>query len=81
MADTRETSLCCGMGGSRVWMETAKNERFSDIRLNQASTWGPKNWSPLAHIASPSLRTARLSLRTAAAIQIKDITEVLQEVI
>ena len=36
MADNRENSLCCGGGGGRIWMETKKGERFSDIRLDQA---------------------------------------------
>ncbi|MGD9302577.1 MAG: (Fe-S)-binding protein, partial [Desulfobacterales bacterium] len=36
MADTLENSLCCGGGGGRIWMETVKEERFSDLRLEQA---------------------------------------------
>ncbi|MEI6153989.1 MAG: (Fe-S)-binding protein, partial [Deltaproteobacteria bacterium] len=30
MAESREDSLCCGMGGGRAWMETEKSERFSN---------------------------------------------------
>ena len=36
MADSLEDSLCCGGGGGRIWMETVKGERFSDLRLEQA---------------------------------------------
>ena len=36
MADSLENSLCCGGGGGRIWMETSKGERFSDLRLEQA---------------------------------------------
>jgi Fe-S oxidoreductase len=36
MPDTRKNSLCCGGGGGRIWMETVKGERFSDIRVAQA---------------------------------------------
>lgn len=33
-------SLCCGGGGARIWLETPRNERFSDTRLQQALTSG-----------------------------------------
>jgi len=36
LPESRENSLCCGGGGGRVWMETIKGERFSDIRIDQA---------------------------------------------
>ena len=36
MPESRKNSLCCGGGGGRIWMETPKGERFSDLRLAQA---------------------------------------------
>ncbi|RPJ59653.1 MAG: (Fe-S)-binding protein, partial [Dehalococcoidia bacterium] len=36
MPESRVDSLCCGGGGGRIWMETPKGERFSDLRLEQA---------------------------------------------
>jgi len=36
MADARADSLCCGGGGGRIWAETPKEERFSDLRVAQA---------------------------------------------
>src|SRR5680860_778377 len=36
MKDSRADSLCCGGGGGRVWMETHKEDRFSDLRIQQA---------------------------------------------
>ncbi|MCD4716030.1 MAG: (Fe-S)-binding protein, partial [Desulfobacterales bacterium] len=38
--DSRENSLCCGGGGGRIWMETRKGERFSDILVEQAIEQG-----------------------------------------
>ena len=32
----RENALCCGGGGGHIWMETKKEERFSDTRVKQA---------------------------------------------
>jgi len=37
MGEEREDALCCGGGGGRIWMETKKGERFSDIRVTQAA--------------------------------------------
>jgi len=36
MANIREDSICCGGGGGRVWAETKKGERFSELRIDQA---------------------------------------------
>ena len=36
MPESRASSLCCGGGGGRIWMETLKGERFSDLRVRQA---------------------------------------------
>ncbi|MCP4577082.1 MAG: (Fe-S)-binding protein [Deltaproteobacteria bacterium] len=38
--NARENSLCCGGGGGRIWMETVKGERFSDILVTQAVEQG-----------------------------------------
>ncbi|MEW6033684.1 MAG: (Fe-S)-binding protein [Chloroflexota bacterium] len=40
LPDSRETALCCGGGGGRIWMETKVGERFSDIRLEQTRSVG-----------------------------------------
>ncbi len=81
MANAREKSLCCGMGGGRIWMETAKNERFSDIRLKQAIDVGAEVLVTACPYCITQFEDSRLSLKDSAAIQIKDITEILQEVI
>ena len=81
MADIREKSLCCGMGGGRIWMETAKNERFSDIRLQQAMDVGAEELVTACPYCITQFEDSRLSLKDNADIQIKDITEILREVI
>jgi Fe-S oxidoreductase len=81
MSDLRETSLCCGMGGGRIWMETAKNERFSDIRLKQAQETGAEVLATACPYCITQFEDSRLSLADANTIQIKDITEILREVV
>ena len=81
MADLRETSLCCGMGGGRIWMETAKNERFSDIRLKQAKDTGAEILATACPYCITQFEDSRMSLADSSVIQIKDITEILREVV
>jgi Fe-S oxidoreductase len=81
MPDSRESSLCCGMGGSRIWMETRKGERFSDLRLEQAIGAGAEVLATSCPYCISQFEDSRLTLKNSEAIQIKDITEVLQEVI
>lgn len=40
MEHSAEDGLCCGGGGGRMWMETPRGERFSDLRLEQAQETG-----------------------------------------
>jgi len=81
MPDAREDSLCCGMGGGRVWMETAKGERFSDLRLQQAIGVGAEVLVTSCPYCISQFEDSRLALKDGVTLEIKDITEVLQEVI
>jgi len=81
MAESREDSLCCGMGGGRIWMETPQSERFSNLRLEQAIGLGAEELITSCPYCITQLEDSRLSLEDSEAIQIRDITEILQEVI
>jgi len=81
MAESRENSLCCGMGGGRIWMETAKDERFSNLRLEQATSTGAEVLATCCPYCITQFEDSRLTLKDSEAIQIKDVTEILQEVI
>lgn len=79
MADSRERSLCCGGGGGRIWMETPKAERFSDLRLGQALDAGAGALVTSCPYCVTNFEDSRLSLKDADALEVKDITEILQE--
>ncbi len=81
MAEAREDSLCCGMGGGRIWLETPMDERFSNIRLQQAIRTGAEVLATSCPYCISQFEDTRLSLPDREVIQIKDITEILQEVI
>jgi Fe-S oxidoreductase len=81
MADSREDSLCCGGGGGRIWMETPKGERFSDLRLEQATSVGAKVLATCCPYCITNFEDSRLTLEDSEVIEIKDITEIIQEAI
>ena len=86
MPDSREDSLCCGGGGGRIWMETPKGERFSDLRVEQASGIGADVLVTSCPYCITHFEDSRLGLEDAAdsedeVLEVKDITEIVQEVI
>jgi len=81
MADTLEDSLCCGGGGGRIWMETIKGERFSDLRLEQAVGVDADILATSCPYCITHFEESRIALKDSETIEIKDITEIIQEVI
>ena len=81
MTDTYENSLCCGGGGGRIWMETVKGERFSDLRLAQAVGVGAEVLATSCPYCITHFEESRIALEDSESIEIKDITEIIAEVI
>lgn len=81
MPDTFEESLCCGGGGGRIWMETVKGERFSDLRLEQAVAAGADVLATACPYCISHFEESRLTLGEDEGLEIKDITEIIAEVI
>jgi Fe-S oxidoreductase len=80
MPDTRQDSLCCGGGGGRIWAETPKEERFSDLRVEQAVEVGAEILATSCPYCISNFEESRLALGEGAP-EVKDITEVLLEAI
>ena len=81
MPESRVDSLCCGGGGGRIWMETAKGERFSDLRLQQAIDVGAEVLATSCPYCIANFEDSRLTLDVAENIEVKDITEIVVEVL
>jgi len=81
MADSRENALCCGGGGGRIWMETKKEERFADIRVQQALEVRGDILAVSCPYCMLMFEDSVAASHKVDAIQIKDITEIIQEVI
>jgi len=81
LPESRLDSLCCGMGGGRIWAETEKHERFSNLRVEQAIGVEAKELVTACPYCITALEDSRLVMNHADDIEIKDITEIIQEVI
>jgi Fe-S oxidoreductase len=81
MPDSRIDSLCCGGGGGRVWMETQKGERFSDLRIDQAMGVGAELLVTSCPYCITMFEDSRMTMGVDDKIEIKDITEIIKEVI
>ena len=81
MPEFRATSLCCGGGGGRIWMETLKGERFADFRIGQALGVGAEVLATACPYCITHFEESRLTLEDNESLEIKDITEIIAEVI
>ena len=81
LPDARAQSLCCGGGGGRIWMETLKGERFSDIRIQQAVGAGAEVLATACPYCITHFEESRLTLEDSGSLLVKDITEIIAEAI
>ena len=79
MEESRGNSLCCGGGGGRIWMETIKGERFSDLRVEQAVATGAGVLATSCPYCVANFEDSRLALEDENALEIKDVVEIVAE--
>ena len=81
LPDSGENSLCCGGGGGRIWIETKKGERFSDLRVDQAIEVGASILVASCPYCLLNFEDSVLTTDKGDIIQAKDISELVQEAI
>ncbi|RLC69078.1 MAG: Fe-S oxidoreductase [Chloroflexi bacterium] len=79
MANHHEDSLCCGGGGGRIWAETKKGERFSDIRLEQAADAGASVLAAVCPYCIANFKDSIVTMNKEDVIECKDIAELVLE--
>jgi Fe-S oxidoreductase len=62
-------------------MDTAKEERFSDLRLEQAKAVGAEVLVTACPYCITNFEESRLNLEYDQVLEVKDITEIVQDVI
>ncbi len=81
MTDHHEDSLCCGGGGGGIWMETPKEQRFSNLRVQQARQAGARVLVTSCPYCVTNFEESRLTLEYEDDLEVRDITEIIAEVI
>jgi Fe-S oxidoreductase len=81
MNRNRQESLCCGAGGGRLWMETKPEWRFSDVRIHEACDTGASILATACPYCISMLEDSRKTTNKEDAIEIKDISELIAEVL
>ena len=80
MSESRQNSFCCGGGGGRIWMETPKGERFSDLRLGQAVDAGAQVLVTACPYCITNFEDSRITRPDGGeSIEVKDITEIIRD--
>jgi len=79
MPDCRDNSLCCGGGGGRIWMETPKSERFSNLRVEQAHAVHAEVLVTSCPYCISNFEESRLILEYDRVMEVKEIAEIVQE--
>jgi len=76
-----KNSLCCGGGGGRIWMDTPQEERFSDIRLKQAKETRAQILATSCPYCITNFEESCLNLEYEDILEIKDITEIVNDML
>jgi Fe-S oxidoreductase len=79
MPDIKENTLCCGGGGGRIWMDTKKGERFSDLRLQQAKDVNAEVLALSCPYCMLNFEDSLLDFHGSDSMQVKDIVELVCE--
>ncbi len=79
LPDSREDAVCCGGGGGRIWMETKKGERFSDILVDQAISLGAEVLATACPYCLLNFRDSVLNADKENVLEVRDISEIVQE--
>ena len=81
LPNSGKNSLCCGGGGGRIWMETKKEERFSNLRVEEALEVKADKLVTCCPYCITNLVDSVVDIDKGDVLEIKDISELIQEVI
>jgi Fe-S oxidoreductase len=79
MYNNREDGLCCGGGGARIWAETKKEERFSNIRIGQALDTKADVLAAACPYCMANFEDSVVSMDKSSQIEVKEISELVAE--
>ncbi len=81
MPDHHAASLCCGGGGGGIWMETPKEERLANLRMEQAHGTGADVLITACPYCISNFEESRLTLGYGDEIEVMDLAEFLVDLV
>ncbi len=78
MERSRADSLCCGGGGGRIFLETPREERFSDLRIAQAERTGAEVLASACPYCVLNLEDSSKTVAKSALV-VRDVAEYVAE--
>lgn len=81
MDRNRETALCCGGGGGRIWADTDPQERFSNTGVEDALDAGADVLATACPYCTMNFEDSVKTLDVEDEIEIMDIAEIIRSVI
>jgi len=79
MYNNRENGLCCGGGGGRIWAETKKGERFSDMRIDQAIEAKANVLAAACPYCMANFEDSVTTMDKGSVLEVKEIVELVAE--
>jgi Fe-S oxidoreductase len=80
LPDNREDAICCGGGGGRIWMETKKEERLSNLRVDQALKMNTEVLALACPYCMLNFDDSVLAMGKGDVLEVRDLTEILDSV-
>ena len=80
MPECGSDSLCCGGGGGRIWMETLRGSASATCGSTRPSTMGAEVLATACPYCITNFEDSRLTMGFEK-LEVKDITEIIQEMI
>jgi Fe-S oxidoreductase/nitrate reductase gamma subunit len=81
MPRSRENSFCCGAGGANFWYKVEQKRKVGVIRLEEAQTLKPYVLATACPFCASMLEDAATTLSAKDSMQIRDIAELVAELI
>jgi Fe-S oxidoreductase len=81
MPENKQDALCCGGGGGGIWQDIPKEKRLATLRVKQALETGADILATFCPYCILNFEDSRLQLGENTPIQVKDVTEIIQEVL
>jgi Fe-S oxidoreductase len=75
----KDYSMCCSGGGARIWMETKAGQRFSDVKVKEASESGSQIIATACPYCIVMLEDSLKNQNKDEEMSVKDISEILRD--